>query len=151
MLRGFAKIELDSTMQFPSDLKREIETRIGIARTRHPAALSEDGKALLVDGSIGYSCYVSADGDIFMETYGIGTDEPSSIDRSRKAQIAVLILGSRTLPKLAEMLPKRPNDAPDCKMCNGMGWIHQELSRSSVRGRGLLCFDCFGLGWFEVN
>lgn len=139
-----------SIMQFPPELRTEIQSHIDQAKELYPASLSEDGKALLVDGSIGYGCYVSADGDIFMETYELGTDEPSVFDRSRKAQIAVLVLGSRTLPKLAEMLPKRPSDALDCTTCNGIGWLHQELFRERFDSNGILCPDCSGLGWVEV-
>lgn len=136
-------------MQFPDELKTEIQARIDRAKKLHPAALSEDGKAILVDGSIGYGCFVSADGDIFMETYDVGTDEPSTFDRSRKAQIAVLVLGSRTVPKLADLLPARPEDAPDCKTCGGNGWLHQELFRERLGSNGILCQDCSGLGWIE--
>lgn len=137
-------------MQFSDELKTKIQTRIDRAKKLHPAALSENGKAILVDGSIGYGCFVSADGDVFMEIYKLGTDEPSVFDRSRKAQIAVLVLGSRTIPKLDEMLPERPSVAPDCKTCNGVGWIHQELFRESIGSNGFLCPDCSGLGWVEI-
>src|SRR5687768_2212037 len=97
-------------MQFPAELSSEIQARIDRALDSQPAALSADRKALLVDGGIGYGCFVSPNGDIFMETYEVGSDGPSTFDRSRRAQISCLMLGSRTLPKLAELLPPRPPD-----------------------------------------
>jgi hypothetical protein len=134
-------------MQFPSDLSLEIQARIDRALKSHPGALSADRKALLVEGSFGHGCYVSPDGDIFMETYDVGSDEPSTFDRSRRAQISCLKLGSRTLPQLAELLPPRPSDAPTCLTCGGSGWLLQELFEKQSAGDGVLCHDCCGLGW----
>ena len=73
--------------------------------------------------------YVSPDGDIFMETYDPSNDEPPVADRSRQAQIACLILGSRTLPNLAQLLPIRSPEAPTCDTCKGVGWLHQGAGR----------------------
>jgi hypothetical protein len=138
-------------MEFPPELVNEIQARLDEAKELYPAALSKDRKALLVDGSIGYGCYVSPDGDVFMETYDIGSDESPVIDRSRGAQIAALILGSRTMPKLAELLPKRTPEAPSCAKCDGTGRLHQEVFRQSFGGEGLLCDECSGLGWVEAS
>lgn len=138
-------------MEFPPELVTEIQTRLDRLKELHPNTASQDRKALHVDGSIGYDCYVTPDGDVFMETYDLGTDEPSVIDRSRAAQIAVFILGSRTLPMLAKLLPNRPPEAPACATCNGTGWIYQELFRQNFGNEGILCNECSGLGWIEVS
>jgi len=139
-------------MEFPPELVNEVQTHLDEAKERYPAALSKDRRALLVDGSIGYGCYVSPDGDVYMETYDIGSDEPPVIDRSRHAQIAVLVLGSRTMPKLVELLPKRPPEAPACEKCNGTGRVHQELRQTFGKNwEGFLCDQCSGLGWIEVS
>ena len=61
----------------------------------------------MIHGSIGYGCYFSPDGDIYIEEYDIASDEPPTIDRSRLAQIAALVLSSQNMPKLADLLPKR--------------------------------------------
>ena len=134
-------------MQFPPELSSEIQTRIDRALKSHPGALSADRKALLVDGSIGYGCYVSPDGDVFMETYDVGSDEPSIFDRSRRAQIACLMLGSRSLPQLAELLPTRPSNAQSCETCRGSGWLLREPVQKQSAGDSVLCHDCSGLGW----
>ena len=134
-------------MQLPPELKSEIQTRFDRAKESHPSSLSPDRMAIRVDGSIGYDCYVSPDGDIYMETYEIFSDEPPVVDRSRQAQIACLILGSRTLPNLAQLLPIRPPEAPTCDPCRGVGWLHQGV----LGPRGILCHDCSGLGWIEVS
>jgi hypothetical protein len=131
----------------PPELKSEIQTRLDRAKESHPSSLSPDRTAIRVDGSIGYDCYVSPDGDIFMETYDLSNDEPPVADRSRQAQIACLILGSRTLPNLAQLLPIRPPEAPTCDTCEGVGWLHQGV----LGPRGILCHECSGLGWTEVS
>ena len=133
-------------MEFSPQLSSEIQARINRAVDSHPAALSDDRNALLVDGGIGYGCFVSPDGDIFMETYDVGSDEPPTFDRSRRAEIACLKLGSRTLPQLAELLPSRPSDAPSCETCDGSGWLFQEVFRNQAVD-GMLCHECCGLGW----
>src|SRR4051812_34259257 len=99
-------------MEFPPELVKEIQARLDQAKKLYPNRVPPYDKAVMVDGSIGYGCFVSPDGDVFMESYDIGTDDPPVYDRSRLAQIAVLVLGSRTMPKLAELLPKRPPEAP---------------------------------------
>ena len=132
-------------VQFPPELKSEIQTRLDRARESDPSSLSSDRTAICVDGSIGYDCYVSPDGDVFMEKYDLSNNEPPVTDRSRQAQIACLILGSRTLPNLAQLVPVRPADAPTCEKCKGVGWLHEVIWSG-----GILCQDCSGLGWIEV-
>src|SRR5688500_17177804 len=134
-------------MEFPSEIVRQIQVRLAEAQELYPAALSADRKSLLVDGGIGYGCYVSPDGDVFMETYEVSSDAPPLIDRSRGAQITVLVRGSRTLPELAELLPERQPEAPSCAECGGSGRLHQE----AFGGKGFLCLECCGLGWVELS
>lgn len=138
-------------MKFPSDIITEIQARMDRAKKLNREVLSKDGKALLVEGSIGYSCYVSPDGDVFMETYDVADDKPPTIDRSRPAQIAVLLLGSRTIPALSTLLPTRPADAPTCDKCHGTGWLNQELFSGQFEGMGVLCDRCSGLGWLDAD
>ena len=134
-------------MQLPPELKAEIQARFDRARQSHPSSLSPDRTGIRVDGSIGYDCYVSPDGDIFMETYDLSNDEPPVADRSREAQIACLILGSRTMPSLAQLLPMRPTEALTCDTCKGSGWLHHGV----LGPRGILCHECSGLGWIELS
>jgi hypothetical protein len=136
-------------MELPAELSNEIQARFERAKMGS-ASLSTDRTAVMVDGSIGYGCYVSPDGDLFVETYDVGSDEPPTVDRSRCAQLAVLILGSRNLPQLADLVPKRPAGANDCSGCNGSGWTHQEIYRH-FGGQGILCQQCCGLGWVETS
>ena len=105
----------------------------------------------MIHGSIGYGCYFSPDGDIFIEEYDIGSDEPPTIDRSRLAQIAALVLSSQYMPQLASLLPKKPANAPLCEECQGSGWLHQELFHRVFKSEGLLCSKCSGLGWLEES
>ena len=139
-----ATIRDDELLQLTPEISKEIQTRLERAKEHYPSALSADRKALLVDGSIGYGCYISPDGDIFMETYDIGSNAVPLIDRSRRAQIAVLVLGSHTIPQLAELLPQRPPEAATCEECDSSGWVGPDKFR-------LLCQECSGLGWVEVH
>ena len=134
-------------MHFPSELSAKIQARIDRALESDPGALSADRKAIIVEGSIGHNCYVSPDGDVFMESYDIGSEEPSTLDRSIRSQISCLVLGSRTLPELADLLPTRPADAPTCETCGGSGRLLQEFFRDQSAGKGVLCHECCGLGW----
>jgi hypothetical protein len=63
-------------VQLPPELKSEIQTRLDRARESDPSSLSSDRTAICVDGSIGYDCYVSPEGDVFMETYDLSNKEP---------------------------------------------------------------------------
>jgi len=135
-------------LEFPPELVAEIQTLIDREKERSTPLLSKDGKALYVYGTIGCDCYVSPDGDVYIEGWDINMDV--EVDRSRPAQITVLILGSKKLPKLAELLPKRPPETPDCVTCHGTGRIYQEVFRSSSGPGGILCHKCYGLGWIEA-
>ena len=136
-------------MQLPPELAKEIQARFDRAKNGS-GCLSTDRSAVLVDGSLGYDCYVSPEGDLILETYDVGSDEPPTVDRSRHAQLVVLLFGSRNLPQLAELLPKRPSGVPDCSGCNGTGWTHQEIYRH-FGGEGIVCQKCSGLGWVETS
>ena len=138
-------------MDFPPEIAAEIRRHLERARELYPASLSRDREAVMLHGSIGYGCYFSPDGDIFIEEYDLGSDEPPTIDRSRLAQIAALLLSSSRMPKLKDLLPERPADAPSCEECKGIGWLHQELFRRIFKNEGLLCHKCSGLGWVEES
>jgi hypothetical protein len=140
---------LMKVMLLPPELANEIQARLDRAK-KGSGSLSTDRSAVLVDGSIGYGCYVSPAGDVFLETYHVGSDEPPNVDRSRHAQLVVLLLGSRTLLQLTELLPKRPSGVPNCSGCNGTRWTHQEIFRQ-FGGDGIVCQKCSGLGWVEIS
>lgn len=129
-------------MELPPEITSEIRRRIEHYRVHSPGALSRDGKAVRVDGSIGYDCWISPDGDVYMETYDIETEDTPVVDRSRRAQILVLALGARTLPQLESLLPSRPPEAVECPECKGVGRFH-------VGEHQFICFPCCGLGWVE--
>ena len=139
------------TIKLPPEIAKKIQERFDRVKAERPASLSTDRTAIMVDGSIGYGCYISPDGNVFVEEYDIGSDDPPTIDRSRSAQISVLVLGSRTMPELAQLLPKRPADTPPCQKCNGIGWVLQHVIKSNDGSPdGLLCDGCSGLGWLEI-
>src|SRR6266404_2970951 len=102
-------------VNLPPEIAAEIREKLERARKLYPSSLSRDGNAVMLHGSIGYGCYFSPDGDIFIEEYDIGSDEAPTIDRSRLAEIGALVLTSRYMPKLGELLPKRPETAASCE------------------------------------
>lgn len=128
-------------MKLPDRVRVLVSERLRAARERYPASLSKDGSAVLVDGGIGYGAYVSPDGDVFMETYDDTNESPSKTDRSARGQYMALVLGTRTLPELATLLPQRPNRAADCDSCRASGW---RTLGPEVR---FICKVCAGLGW----
>ena len=138
-------------MDLPPEIAAEIRTRLERARILYPVNLSSDHQAVMLHGSIGYGCYFSPDGDIFIEEYDPGSDEPPTVDRSRLAQIAAVVLTSRYIPQLAALLPKRPANALRCEECEAKGWLHQEMLRRAFKIEGLLCSKCSGLGWLEES
>jgi hypothetical protein len=134
-------------MELPPELKSEIQALFDHAKEESPERLSKDGRALHIYGTIGSECYISPEGDIYMETYDIMGEEPPAEDRSRSAQLVCLILGSEHIPALAQALPTRPPDVPLCETCAGVGWLHP----GKFGPRGLMCHECYGLGWIEVS
>jgi hypothetical protein len=134
-------------MELPPEIAAELRRRWEYARAHCPANLSTDGRAVRVDGSIGYDCWVSPDGDLYMETYDIATEDTPVIDRSRRAQLLVLTLGARTLPQLLLLLPKRPAAAATCSDCRGEGWFRAKDGEG--RDFSFVCMACCGLGWLE--
>jgi len=138
-------------LNLPPEIAAEIRARLERARELYPSSLSKDREAVMIHGSLGYGCYFSPEGDIFIEEYDIGSDEPPTIDRSRLAQIAALVLSSKYMPQLAGLLPKKPANAPSCEECQGGGRVHQEVFRRAFKSEGLLCSKCFGLGWLEES
>lgn len=134
-------------MELPPEIKSLIQARLERAKESNPGLVSKDGKAAFICGSIGYACYIAPDGDVFMETYDVSNEEPPACDSSRLAQIACLVLGSKHIPALEQLLPVRPPGAPGCDTCKGEGWLH----RDTLGPQGFLCHDCSGLGWNELS
>jgi len=128
-----------------SNLVQEyLRKRIAEVRAGAPGQLSSDGSALMVDGSIGYECYVSSEGSVFIENYDMVGESPSICDRSLRGQIAALVLGTRMHPVLRELLPPRDEDATTCGSCAGEGFVHSGPIR-------ILCEECCGLGWVSPS
>ncbi|MBS0260474.1 MAG: hypothetical protein JSS02_00850 [Planctomycetes bacterium] len=125
-------------MDIPSDLADAIRRRMETT-----GRVTEDGKALRVCGSIGYECCISPEGDVYMLTDPtVDADCPWLIDRSRHAQLCVLLSGGKYFPELLALLPNRPPNVPDCPDCRA-GWVH------IASGHKFICGRCGGLGWIE--
>ena len=93
-----------------------------------------------------YCCFVSPDGELFIESYWTDENGSTRIDRSRRAQIETLVLGARNHPILAQFVPHRTEDAATCEACSGKGFVsfeHGKIKTEPV----FLCEQCSGLGW----
>jgi hypothetical protein len=136
-------------MNIPPELAEKIRRRMATT-----GRVTDDGQALRVCGSIGYECCISPEGDVYMltdPTFPQGGVLPVAIppgdadwliDRSRHAQLCVLISGGEYFPELLTLLPNRPPNVPDCPDCRA-GWVH------IPSGHKFICGRCGGLGWIE--
>ena len=74
--------------------------------------LSSDGSAVMVDGGIGYGCFVRPQSDAFIEEYEFDpttcSDRLARSDWSVCAQLQAVVLGVRTHPTLAELCRLSP-------------------------------------------
>src|SRR5262245_11852619 len=133
-------------MQLPPEISAEIQQRIDHARIHQPNRVSPDGKAIHICGSVGYDCWMTPDGDIYMEVEVLTPTKASmKIDRSLSAQLFALANGSRYWPELASLLPPRPSNAKGCLICKGVG-RNQEIGQ-----RAFICCACNGLGWVNAD
>ena len=139
-------------MRIPPELADKIRRRMATS-----GRVTEDGKALRLCGGIGHECCISPEGDVYMELDPsfpqdgilpvdaiptVNPDCPWRIDRSRNAQLCVLISGGKYFPELLSLLPKRPPGVPDCPECRA-GWLHVTADLKFI------CSRCGGLGWLE--
>lgn len=127
-------------MELSKPIREYLQNRIAEIRDGSPGSLSDDGLALMVDGGLGYGCFVSPEGDAFVEEY---FEEPTRRDGTRRGQIKALVLGMRRHPVLSELLPTRPEDAVSCDACTGEGFL---------KFNGVpyfICHQCCGLGWIS--
>ena len=117
-------------------LRREILNRL-----KNPALRSQDGRAALVQGGPGFGAFISTEGGAFLETYELDNVDKVTLDRSPKAILEVLVLGSKSLPELASLLPARPVETSDCPKCV-KGWVSYGIAQ-------VICKKCSGLGWVQ--
>lgn len=143
------------SLEPPTELRAYIQERIAAIKAGKPGVLSEDGSALFVHGGPMYECFISFDGDMFIETLN-WADGSSVVDRSRRAQIETLVLGALSYPALANFVPLRTPDATTCEACSGKGFVRLDHGNIRIHGNvktwpGFLCKQCSGLGWSSAS
>jgi hypothetical protein len=133
----------------PQDIQAEITQRLEQSRhsTRSIYCRSEDDTAIMVQGGPFYGCFLSPQGEAFMEEYHFEQGPPlrewTTVDRSRRAQIQTIVLAAKFDPMFARLnpqLPQRTPDAIDCDPCDGTGWVFNGM---------VICDRCCGLGWYD--
>ncbi len=125
---------------FSPQLKAKI--RAQIEEWQQTAPNSTEGKWLEVDAGLGYACFVSAEGEAFIEYWNEDLSPATEADRDRSVcgRTTALVLGLLNLPELATALPQRPPAAKNCSHCAGVGWHNVYLFY-------VICLICGGLGW----
>lgn len=102
--------------------------------------------------SINFStCYaVNSDGEIAVLDFN---DENIytflEFERDPRIRSLVLCQGAKRFPDLAELMPIRPNDAVDCKQCEGTG-IEPLNKKLGYETEVIVCW-CGGLGWLPKD
>jgi hypothetical protein len=109
------------------------------------ASLIRRLEAIYLFGAIGFEAILKPDGRVMVlvdESLGepFPSVEPSWRSATEPERIAALVIGSRRIPELADLLPRRPAAATNCLPCRGTGWLFQDV----------VCMDCGGLGWAGV-
>jgi hypothetical protein len=133
--------------QLSQDLQKEVGQRLDRNHTEGVGSRSQDGTAIMVQGGPFYGCFLSPQGDAFIETYDFDLGplprESTKVDRSRRAQVTTIVLAAKFDPTFAPLIPQLPQRTPEavaCKSCDGTGWHF---------GGKVICQPCCGLGWFD--
>lgn len=137
LLDGIAK-----NMRVPNHVRHYVRQRIAEIKAAGRGPISPDGSALVIAGRLGFTGYVSEEGEGFIETDGLGDDSPPLRDDGPIGGIIALILGSRKYPVLREALPARTEHATTCTKCQRTGFTDVGQIRNF-----LLCPECYGLRW----
>ncbi len=102
--------------------------------------INEPANAFLITSGPSYSSYLNADGEAWDLDLGDGTIHPVP-DGPRK--VGLIVLAAQRCPELAQWLPRRPESAKDCHLCQKLGWLPPPFPRT-------LCPECFGMGWRQT-
>lgn len=126
-------------MNISAALSKRIEDAIGELNPESLGHVNYEGiryRALPLLGTIGEVWLLRPDGTFWRADSDCGLAlEPLP----ESLHVSALVAGSRRYPWLAELLPSRPVDVPDCGACRGSG-------RSGPAGK-MFCPLCGGLGW----
>ena len=124
-----------------------------------PAHIAERIRETIASGGLGFAIDEEARGHgaiALMGTLGMiwmlrpdGTFWDADADWGKpltplgdERHVKAIVYGVERFPWLAELLPGRQPDAPDCATCRGRGKVAVKNSSDSI-----LCPHCEGLGW----
>jgi hypothetical protein len=107
----------------------------------------ERSGGLYLFGTIGLEAILLSDGTVMLyrdDDWTTETGYTTSHKATEEERIAALVIGSRRMPTLESLLPRRPDGEPDCEFCGGTGeW--------PLPARGIICPKCNGLGWMKMQ
>jgi hypothetical protein len=107
-----------------------------------PCNTDERLNGYMLTGGPSGACYLDADGNVWNKWWSLDASQDGAIELvpDGPLKVGLVAIGAWHVPDLAAWLPSRPNDATNCALCQGSGWLPQLQSR-------VQCFECHGLGW----
>ena len=111
-----------------------------VAASPQLRASLEDAGGVLLYSNVGIESYLRPDGTVWMHHAPDWTNRPDHYEwREARGneRWAALVVGTRRMPELKRLLPRRPSHAVSCSRCGGAGFLLG----------GLVCEACGALGW----
>ena len=100
--------------------------------------------ALYLFGTIGIEAILRADGQVWVLPDDHWDDPTAPVPEWRPAdereRTSALVIASKRMPELRQLLPERPSNATECPRCSGTGYFVE----------GIVCPDCGALGWLRA-
>ena len=128
---------------------RLLEAQLGELEPTNPSLAESirDAGGVLLYGTIGSAGYLRPDGSVWINDAD-NWDESVDIrfvwrEATGPERWSALVLGSRRMPEIAQLLPKRSADAIDCAACGRTGNVRVG------EGADLICSTCGGMGWLS--
>jgi hypothetical protein len=119
----------------PESLRATVKALVRVALADHSPT---SGRFLgcLLHGGPGGAHYLDENGDV----WSWWLDDTVELVPDGPCKVAAIAIAAERIPELSDWLPRRPPAAPDCKACNGTGWLQPPIPR-------VLCPECSGMGW----
>ena len=113
---------------------------------------SED--AVIMTLGLGDAMYLALDGRVIVDecTWTPEEEKPPREAKDAKEMFTAIVIGAkrRNAPELLSLLPCRPETAVDCIACERRGW--RQLGKDADGNPSeIVCLECGGIGWIDVN
>ena len=137
-------------LNVPDWLPAFVTSRMAVAEREHPQSAEwiKEAGGITLFATIGAEAFLRPDGSVwyYQAVDWVNSDECEWREGQGNDRWAALVLGSKRMPELKELLPRRPPNAPNCQRCSGRGEILVNR-QADGQDRGIICPDCGALGW----